>query len=243
MTTPADRTEERLRAALVAVAPENTRLEAGLADLEQRLSGPSPAPVPLASRRPRPWLAAVAAVVVVLLGLGAAVILSGGGVSDGGRGSVPTTANPSNPEAGEAARLQFRPVLAVDTCDALLGPAPDAPAESTGVTCYESGPVAADGTDLQDAEPAFQEDWVVNVRARPDAVDRLNAMFDACYRAEASCPPVADGAPGAIAVVWRGVVIMAPAVNGPDLADDVFTLSGNLDEASARELADAINAG
>lgn len=245
MSTAPDPTETRLRAALTTAAPAETHVDDGLADLQGRLRGDQVVALRPPSRR---WLAVAAAVTVLVLGAGALALF---GRDDGGRVDTtpagdPTTSSTTVPAATSvpAAELQFRPVLVVDTCDALLGPAPDARPDPTGVTCYEVGPVAADGTDLQDAEVADQEgSWVVNVRARSDAVDRMNAMFNACFDASDTCPPVSEGAPGAVAVIWRGTVVVAPAVNGPDLADDAFTLAGDFDRATASELAAAINAG
>lgn len=238
MSTAPDLTEARLRAALAAVAPVDTRVDDGLADLQVRLRGDHV----VALRRPaRRWMAAAAAVVVLLLGLGAAVVLGGGDDGGGGRGSPAPTTTPAG--SGEAARLQFRPVLAVDTCDALLAPAPDARPDRTGVTCYELGPVAVDGTDLQDAEAAVQETWVVDVEAKPDSVDRFNALFNACYDGDPTCPAETTGLRGQVAVVLDGTVISAPAVNGPDLADDRFTLSADFDQAAAEDLAAMIDAG
>lgn len=110
-----------------------------------------------------------------------------------------------------------------------------------GVALYTLGPVGFTGDALSSAEASLQNNWAVNVTVRGRYKDEANAAFNACYNADATCPP--QGADetgtsrGAIAIVLDGQVLSAPTVNGPDLAADNFTISGNFDQAEAKELA------
>ncbi len=115
-----------------------------------------------------------------------------------------------------------------------------------GSLCYRLGPVAADGNDLTKAEAADQEgDWTIAVRAADGSVDKLNTLFDACYQGRPSCPATSGGAEfvhGSVAIIVDGAVVSAPSVNGPNLADDVFTITGSFTEAEATRLARLLNA-
>jgi preprotein translocase subunit SecD len=88
-----------------------------------------------------------------------------------------------------------------------------------------------------EAEAVLQEAWVVNVRARPESLETLNEAFNACYEAERACPAQNAEGRGTIAIVLDDAVLSAPAVNGLDLADDSFTISGDFDEQTAKDLA------
>lgn len=127
------------------------------------------------------------------------------------------------------------------TASAAPPPGSDVLAGTGDQVCYLVGPVAADGGDLAGAKAGIGSDgnWMVTVRPRSTSVDDLNALFDACYEATATCPPVA-GEHGAVAVVIDGEVVSAPTVNGEDLADEAFQISGSFTEAEARDLAAAL---
>ncbi len=112
----------------------------------------------------------------------------------------------------------------------------------TGEARYQLGPVGFEGSALSKAEAGLSNgQWQVNVTVKGKDKNKANETFNACYQASATCPPSgADdkGTPrGAIAIVLDGKVISAPTVNGPDLASDQFTISGNFDTKRAKELA------
>jgi preprotein translocase subunit SecD len=107
-----------------------------------------------------------------------------------------------------------------------------------GTTLYTLGPVGFTGDALSKAEAALSPDggWVVNVSVKGSKQTEANAAFNACYNGEPTCPAI-SGDKGAIAIVLDGEVLSAPAVNGPDLASDNFTISGDFDQSEAKELA------
>ena len=116
-----------------------------------------------------------------------------------------------------------------------------------GAVCYTLGPAGATGADLEDAHAALSGSmtWGVEVSARPSSAAAMNDLFNACYAADPSCPAMGtDGTGtgrGQLAIVVDGEVVSAPAVNGPDLADDTFTISGSFTEAEAKALADGLS--
>ncbi|MCU1370153.1 MAG: Protein translocase subunit SecD [Ilumatobacteraceae bacterium] len=108
-----------------------------------------------------------------------------------------------------------------------------------GQLIYTLGPVGFTGDALSKAEAALgpQGGWAVNVSVRGSSRTEANAAFNACYQGAATCPAQSSDGKGAIAIVLDGEVLSAPAVNGPDLASDNFTISGDFDQAEAKELA------
>lgn len=154
----------------------------------------------------------------------------------------PSDPPPGTSQGGSAAGdLQLAPVLAssADCSDfATSRPSVD------GRACYELGPVAATGADLHDAEAVDEAGgigWVVTVRARKGSMADLGAVFDACFRGDPTCPPPSGMDRGAIAIVWKGNVISAPAVNGVGLAKDTFVITSVGGKALAQQVAAAIN--
>ena len=109
-----------------------------------------------------------------------------------------------------------------------------------GMLAYTLGPVGFDGSALGSADAVNQESWGVNVRARKEAVDEVNTAFNDCYEGAPSCPSQSGDGRGSIAIVFDGAVISAPAVNGPDLGDGPFTISGDFTQAQAEDLANAL---
>lgn len=172
------------------------------------------------------------------------------------------------PDAGE--RLQFRSVLEVATAQARLSaPGCEPPTATTtsvaaacteavlstlesvpegsivvtsedGLLAYVLGPVGFDGSALASAVAVEQETWVVEARVRDDRVDEANAAFNACYQGTPTCPAMSGDGRGAIAIVFDDAVISAPAVNGPDLGGDAFTISGDFTQADAEDLASSL---
>ena len=182
-------------------------------------------------------------------------VIEPGQTTDVTRPTDPTTTNTAStttitiaggdPGPLTAADLVLKPVIAVYRCDSPARPSGELVADPAGQYCYELGATVADGRDLDRAEAALQEDWVMNVHARSGAKHKLNGLFNACYEAARSCPSQSASGRGAVAIVLSGKVISAPAVNGPNLANDAFTVSGApaMTKAAAQDLADAINAG
>ncbi len=102
---------------------------------------------------------------------------------------------------------------------------------------YTLGPVGFTGDALSKAEAALQETWAVNVSVKGSKKTEANIAFNACFNGEPTCPAQSGDGKGAIAIVLDGEVLSAPAVNGADLASDNFTISGDFDQAEAKELA------
>ncbi|QXC60786.1 hypothetical protein KSP35_21075 [Aquihabitans sp. G128] len=161
--------------------------------------------------------------------------------------STTTTSTPPESEttiAAQKIQLDFRPVLAVGapvngTCDS-VGDAGDRLLSEDGALCYAVGPVGFTGEDLATAEATLQNEWSVAVTVRRSKIDQANDTFNACYQGGATCPAPSSYEHGAIAIVVDGKVLSAPAVNGPDLASETFTITGNLTRDSATTLAHSL---
>lgn len=190
---------------------------------------------------------AVAAVVVLLLGIGVAVASRGDERSKVITQQEPeptatTSTTATTESAGKDPVLTMAPVLRSGMCSADFGPGLQL--GTAGFTCFELGPVAGDDRDLFDAQAVHDEGWVVQVRVRPESVDRLNALFDACYEGTDACPPQTAGGRGAVAFEFEGRVASAPAINASGLADQPFVIAGEMMTAEqAQGLAAEINAG
>ena len=157
-------------------------------------------------------------------------------------GSLMDLTQPIEGGALAASDLTLSPVVELLDCGVDPGMSNLVENES-GDLCYRLDATSFNGTELYRAEAVLQEAWTVTVEARPDAVDRLNALFNACFEAEPICPANGAEGRGSVAIILEGVVISAPAVNGADLANEAFTISADLTEQEAGDLADAINAG
>ncbi|WP_421120226.1 protein translocase subunit SecD [Aquihabitans daechungensis] len=118
-----------------------------------------------------------------------------------------------------------------------LAPGSEIVPSKDGTLLYTLGPVGFTGDALSKADAALQETWAVNVSVRGSKKSEANKAFNACFNGEATCPPQSGDGKGAIAIVLDGEVLSAPAVNGADLASDNFTISGDFDQAEAKELA------
>ena len=105
-------------------------------------------------------------------------------------------------------------------------------------TCTELGPAGFDGTSLSRADAvlggATGEEWVVEVEVADDQRATANELINACAAAAATCPT------GQMAIVVAGRVVSAPRVNGPNLADAPFVITGGgtggFTEAEASDL-------
>ena len=110
-------------------------------------------------------------------------------------------------------------------------------ASQDGTTIYTLGPVGFTGDALASADATLQQEWAVSASVKDSEQDTANAAFNACFNGEATCPAQSDGGNGAIAIVLDGEVISAPEVNAADLASDSFIITGQFDQAEAKELA------
>ncbi len=102
-------------------------------------------------------------------------------------------------------------------------------ADEEPVACTQLGPVGFEGGSLSKAQAELGgqtgSEWVVAVRVKSGDRAQANELINACAGGAATCPAL-GGAAGAMAIVLDGEVISAPAVNGPNLADDEFVISG-----------------
>ncbi|MCB1249810.1 MAG: protein translocase subunit SecD [Acidimicrobiales bacterium] len=111
---------------------------------------------------------------------------------------------------------------------------------------YQLGPVLLTGEALQGASATINQsgEWAVNVRFKDgaDGIDLFNAAAAQCKPPSATCPT------GQLAITLDGAVISAPQIQPEQAAftpfqADQITISGNFDEASARQLALVLNYG
>lgn len=146
--------------------------------------------------------------------------------------------------------FQLRPVLAEERCGAIAeretDPGEDVLTEDDlgkddDAICYLVGPAGADGNDIATAEATLDGSgqWLISVTVAESSRDRLNAMFNACYQGDLTCPGTTG--PGAVAIVVDGSVSSAPAVQAENLANDSFTISGDFTETEAEQLARTLN--
>ncbi|MCB0976814.1 MAG: protein translocase subunit SecD [Acidimicrobiales bacterium] len=111
-----------------------------------------------------------------------------------------------------------------------------------GQAAYLLGPVGFSGDALSSANATIQQgQWQVLVKVKSSQKAKANAAFNACYSGQPTCPGSSSSSgqsgSGAIAIVLDGEVISAPTVNGANLADKEFTISGGFSESEAKELA------
>lgn len=109
------------------------------------------------------------------------------------------------------------------------GPFPTA----DGKFCITVGERFGDGNDITDATLSKTEGtYQVLARVKPESVDSLNDGFNRCYNGDPTCPAAPDGR-GAVAIIWKDTVLVAPSIQTPDLADSVFTIAVNMTERQA----------
>lgn len=167
---------------------------------------------------------------------------------DAGEGGTTTTAAASEAQGIRSLRGTTDPSDPTDPADDSV-PA-EVPSSSTdgpvptadGVFCYTVGESVANGNDLTDATLSETEggEFQVYARVKPEAIDELNALFNACFAGAPTCP-AGEGGFGYAAIIWEGVVLYAPAIQSEDLADGGVSLAGGLTERRARDLITLIN--
>jgi preprotein translocase subunit SecD len=150
---------------------------------------------------------------------------------------------------GQPAELAFRPVLSatpetgVESCpDAVEGPSSE-PLTACGesqdtVVTYRLGPVAVAGTDVSEAEAAYDAErgngWYVNL----DFTTAGGAKFaDITGQLSTQVAPQNQ-----FAIVLDGVVLSAPQVNGP-ITGGKAEISGSFTKQEAQQLAAQVNTG
>ena len=116
-----------------------------------------------------------------------------------------------------------------------------------GKLCYTVGPIGFDAAALERAGAALSQNgqWAVNVNVRPADQAQADDLFNACFAGAPTCPGesttgAGSSENGAVAIVRRGAVISAPAVNAQDLARAQFQITGQFSAADARGLVAAI---
>ncbi|QXC61845.1 SecD/SecF family protein translocase subunit [Aquihabitans sp. G128] len=106
-----------------------------------------------------------------------------------------------------------------------------------GQLIYTLGPLGFSGDALSKATATLQNEWSVSVSVKTSKQAQANAAFNECYSGGTTCPAQTQDGRGSIAIVLDGKVLSAPAVNGPDLASDTFTITGDFTEGEAKDLA------
>ncbi len=109
------------------------------------------------------------------------------------------------------------------------------------------GPVQAPGTAVSSAQAAVDQatggsNWLVNISIKGSLKGKINALFNACYAGDQTCPATGTDTKtnqprGRAAIVLDGVVQSAPTVDGQNLADGSFQISGGFTKAEATDLA------
>lgn len=155
--------------------------------------------------------------------------------------SAPAETTGSTASAGgEAAPTSGAPTTTAPTTTTTLPPGGPYPT-ADGVFCYTVGEQIGDGNDLTDATLSETNgEFQVLARVKDESADDLNAAFNRCFTGDPSCP-AGEGGYGAVAIVWDGTTLYAPAIQVEDLADGPFSIAGGLTEHEARRLLTLIN--
>lgn len=103
----------------------------------------------------------------------------------------------------------------------------------TVIARYQLGPSALEGDALEDADAAFQLEWVVRPRFKPGSpgIDDFNAVAAECFAGTAVCPT------GQLAVEIDDRVESAPQIQAPSFERDVIVISGGFSREEAEDLA------
>lgn len=150
----------------------------------------------------------------------------------------------SRTDRAASKRLELRPVLEVSispaegettTAPPGLDPHGIVAPSVDGTLTYVLGPVAFDGSAFGSAEAELADTWLVWVTVDETHRSAANDALNDCYNADPTCPDQGGGR-GSIAILLDGAVLSSPAVNGPDLADDRFSLVGDFTRKEAGEI-------
>lgn len=109
------------------------------------------------------------------------------------------------------------------------------------------GPVQAPGAAVGSAQAAVDQqtgggNWLVNISIKSSLKAKINALFNDCYAGGRTCPATGSDTKtnqprGRAAIVLDGVVQSAPTVDGQNLADSSFQISGGFTKKDASDLA------
>ena len=149
-----------------------------------------------------------------------------------------TTEGPSTPPA-PAVDLRFAPVLlsiptpcgdVAITSEVAVDPAALSPGDDG---CFQLDTAAdLDGRDVVDAcAELVTGTWAVALEFFARGIDKFNDVAEACFVRAPSCPT------GQLAIVVDGIVVSAPTIELPSFERDQIQISGDFDEAEAKDLA------
>jgi preprotein translocase subunit SecD len=134
-----------------------------------------------------------------------------------------------------------------DTLDAtVVLPGDDSPDDPDDLPefCYQLGPVPSDdsgylvGGVVTNPEAQINSgEWGVALGIKGDSLALFNTTATACYVGAPMCPAQGDDGRGRLAIVLDGVVESAPSINEPTFSGDGLTISGNMGQQDARDLA------
>ncbi|MDP9419624.1 MAG: protein translocase subunit SecD [Actinomycetota bacterium] len=162
---------------------------------------------------------------------------------------------------GQTAELRFRPVLEVIPLEAppdappttLPTPTPQAEdvpdsevilrgtlADDKTEVLYRLGPAGSLGRDIAGAQAVFEPtsaEWAVLLEFTDEGIARFNQVADACFNGQPTC------AQRSVAIVLDGKVVSAPSVQNPEYQRDEVNITGDFDEAAAKDLATVLRFG
>jgi preprotein translocase subunit SecD len=106
--------------------------------------------------------------------------------------------------------------------------------------CLALGPVGFEGSALSSSRAEIDPnsgEWQVAVNVKGSERNTANQVFAECFSGGATCPPLPGGQSGAVAIVLDDQVVSFPRVNGADLANETFFISGQFSQSEAKDLA------
>ena len=152
---------------------------------------------------------------------------AGGETTTTAPGDTTTTTAPA--DAADPAAEAANTIVVPDRPD------PDAPP----IACAQVGPAGFEGGALSKSQAQLNQGggsgWIVSVAIKRSQRSTANELINACAGTQQACPT------GAMAMVLDGEVISAPTVQGPNLADKDFQITGGgqtgFTEGQAKDLA------
>lgn len=191
---------------------------------------------------------------LLLLVIAAAVALGACGSSSDDGGSAATTTASTTPSSTTVPatggsdvpairHATFRPVLSSVPCSAASAEERTALVPDDNGLCYRLGPATFGSEVVEHASSDVSSGtWTVQVTIKTADQATVDALLDACYRGDPTCP-AGEGGHGAIAVVADGTrVVSAPTIQAEGLAQVGLQVSGSFTRNEADDLASAFNA-
>jgi hypothetical protein len=112
--------------------------------------------------------------------------------------------------------------------------------EADGAPAIDAlGPVAIDGTALEQATASFNEQidqWTVEPLFTAAGIEAFNSIAKACWQRFPTCPT------SQLAILVDGEVISAPTIQSDGFERDAISISGDFDQSEAEDLARTISA-